>query len=91
MSAEIKTPRTDRAEVRREYGDEWGWCRSDFARQLERELAVAEAALVEIDRAPIHKLTDSYRLKFELKTARLALATLAIMRGGKQAVNGEMK
>ena len=32
------TPRTNQVSIRPQYGDEWDWCRADFARQLEREL-----------------------------------------------------
>ena len=35
------TPRTNQVSIRPQYGDEWDWCRADFARQLERELNAA--------------------------------------------------
>ena len=36
-----ETPRTNQVSIRPQYGDEWDWCRADFARQLERELNAA--------------------------------------------------
>jgi hypothetical protein len=36
-----ETPRTNQVSIRQQYGDEWDWCRADFARQLERELNAA--------------------------------------------------
>ena len=35
------TPRTNQVSIRQQYGDEWDWCRADFARTLERELNAA--------------------------------------------------
>ncbi len=43
----VDTPRTNQVSIRQQYGDEWDWCRADFARILEREL---NAAHVEIER-----------------------------------------
>jgi len=72
VSAEIKTPRTDKFV----FGTSNGFYEvCDFARELECELAVAEAALNQIIRQRGHDC---------IGTVNFALAKLAEMRGGKK-------
>ena len=43
------TPRTNQVSIRPQYGDEWDWCRADFARQLERELNAANERIKQLE------------------------------------------
>ena len=45
------TPRTNQVSIRPQYGDEWDWCRADFARQLERELNAANERIKRLEEA----------------------------------------
>lgn len=46
-----ETPRTNQVSIRPQYGDEWDWCRADFARQLERELNAANQRIKRLEEA----------------------------------------
>jgi hypothetical protein len=46
-----ETPRTNQVSIRPQYGDEWDWCRADFARQLERELNAANERIKRLEEA----------------------------------------
>ena len=54
-----ETPRTNQVSIRPQYGDEWDWCRADFARQLERELNAANQRIKRLNE-------DSQRLNWLL-------------------------
>jgi hypothetical protein len=54
-----ETPRTNQVSIRPQYGDEWDWCRADFARQLERELNAANDRIKRLEE-------DSERLNWLL-------------------------
>ena len=47
----VDTPRTNQVSIRPQYGDEWDWCRADFARQLERELNAAHERIKRLEEA----------------------------------------
>ena len=62
----VDTPRTNQVSIRPQYGDEWDWCRADFARQLEREL---NAASKERDDALM--MLGMYRMKSDEQKQRI--------------------
>ena len=71
------TPRTNQVSIRPQYGDEWDWCRADFARQLERELNAANERIKRLEEALTwyeSKVSECNRYGPEGDAARDALA-----------------
>jgi hypothetical protein len=54
-----ETPRTNQVSIRQQYGDEWDWCRADFARQLERELNAANDRIKRLEEAHSWRLIET--------------------------------
>jgi len=63
----VDTPRTNQVSIRPQYGDEWDWCRADFARQLERELNAANVEIEEKRKDVVWLATEKAKLEERIK------------------------